>query len=206
MMSHNELAGSKSIPFRLIEQKENTNNLVIILPGAGYTTQAPLLHFTTGLFYSKGFDALHINYSFSRQELSVLSEETFTKDVELVIDQAIKNKEYSNYYLVAKSIGTIALSYLLNNTMFKEAKVVWLTPLLQRDDVFNAMVNSDNKGLCIIGDKDSCFIVERFERLKNNDDLILKVVDGGNHSLELDEEPIKSIEILKRVISEINEF
>lgn len=206
MMTHNAIVGSKSIPFRLIEQKEETNNLVIVLPGAGYTTQAPLLHFTTGLFYTKGFDVLHINYTYTRQELSALNEEAFTRDVQLAIDKAIKNKEYSNYYIVAKSIGTIALSYLLNNTMFKDAKVVWLTPLLQKDGVFNTLVNSDNKGLCIIGDKDSCFIVERFERLKNNDDLILKVVDGGNHSLELGEEPVRSIEVLKSVISVINEF
>jgi hypothetical protein len=62
--------------------------------------------------------------------------------------------------------------------MLKNAKVVWLTPLLQNDAVFNAMVNSDNKGLGIFGEKDSvCFIVERFEKLKNNQNLILKV-DG----------------------------
>lgn len=206
-MTSNKIVGSKSFPVRMIEQNEEVNNLVIVLPGAGYTTQAPLLHFTTGLFYTKGFDVLHINYTFSRQEMSVLNERDFGRDVQLAIDNAIKDKKYSSYYVVAKSIGTKALSYLLDNTMLKDAKVVWLTPILQNDDVFNAMVNSDNKGLCIFGEKDSfCFIVERFEKLKNNQNLILKVVDGGNHSLELDEEPIKSIEILKSVITAINEF
>ncbi|USK61812.1 hypothetical protein [Peribacillus asahii] len=69
------------------------------------------------------------------------------------------------------------------------------------------MVNSANKGLCIFGEKDTfCFIVERFEKLKVNQNLVLKVVDGGNHSLELDKEPIKSIKLLKSVISDINEF
>jgi hypothetical protein len=68
------------------------------------------------------------------------------------------------------------------------------------------MVNSVHKGLCMIGDKDSCFIVDRFERLKNNPNLQLKVVNGGNHSLELDEDPIKSIEILKSVMIDISEF
>jgi hypothetical protein len=206
MMSHSELVGAKSIPFRLIEQKGETNSLVIILPGAGYSTQAPLLHFTTGLFFSKGFNVLHINYSFNRQEQSELSEKAFSRDVQLAINNAIKNKKYSHYYVVAKSIGTIALSYLLSNPMFKDAKVVWLTPLLQRDDVFNEMLNSDHKGLCIIGDQDHCFVEERFERLKNNDNLLLRVVNGGNHSLELNEEPIQSIEVLKGVISNINEF
>ncbi|WP_010676716.1 alpha/beta hydrolase [Bacillus timonensis] len=205
-MTTNDIVGSKSIPVRLIEQKEAVKNVVIVLPGGGYTTQAPLLHFTTGLFYSKGFDVLHINYSFNSQELSVLSSEDFARDVQLAIDHAIKSKEYSNYYVVAKSIGTKALSYLIKNTMFKNAKLVWLTPILQNDDVFNAMLHSDNKGLCIIGDKDRCFIEERFEKLKNNHNLVLKVVNGGNHGLELDKEPIKSIEILKNVISDINEF
>ncbi|MED1908849.1 hypothetical protein [Cytobacillus firmus] len=52
-----------------------------------------------------------------------------------------------------------------------------------------------------MGDKDSCFIVERLEKLKNIQNLILKVIEGRNHSLELHEEPIKSIEVLKSVIS-----
>lgn len=206
MALNNGNVGSKLISFSLIEQKEESNNLVIILPGAGYTTQAPLLRFATGIFYNKGFDVLHINYTFNRQELSVLSEEDFTRDVQHVIDHAIKDKNYSNFYVVAKSIGTVALSYLLDHTMFKEAKVVWLTPLLQRDDVFHALVNSNHKGLCIIGDKDHCFIVERFEKLKDNPNLSFKVVEGGNHSLELDEDPIKSIELLKSVIIDISEF
>lgn len=198
---------TKNIPFRLIEQKEGTVNLVIVLPGAGYSTQAPLLYYTTGLFYNKGFDVLHINYSFSRQELSSLNERDLARDVQLLIDIAIKDKKYSNYYIVAKSIGTKVLRCLIEQPVFNNAKLVWLTPLLQNDDLFYAMLNSSHKGLCIFGEKDShCFILECFEKLKSNRNLTLKVVEGGNHSLELDEEPIKSIDILKSVISDINEF
>ncbi|MGV2939246.1 alpha/beta family hydrolase [Mesobacillus sp. LC4] len=198
---------SENIPFRLIEQKEGTDNLVIVLPGAGYSTQAPLLYYTTGLFYNKGFDVLHINYSFSREEISLLNERDLATDVQHVIDTAIHDKKYSNLYLVAKSIGTKVLRCLLDHPMFNDAKLVWLTPLLQNDDVFNAMVTSDHKGLCIFGEKDShCFIVERYEKLKNNQNLTLKVIEGGDHSLELDEDSFMSIEILKSVISYINEF
>ncbi|MFP9129001.1 alpha/beta hydrolase [Niallia sp. Man26] len=205
-MTNKEIFDSYSIPFRLIEQQETADNLVIILPGAGYTTQAPLLHFTTSLFYTKGFDVLHINYSFSKQELSYLSEKYFTIEIQRTIDKAIENKKYKNIFVVAKSIGTIALSYLLHNKMLKDAKTIWLTPLLQRDDVFKAMVTSENKGLCIIGDKDSCFIAERFEKLKNNRQLTFHLVEGGNHSLELDGLPIESVEILKGVLMEISNF
>jgi predicted alpha/beta hydrolase len=155
MVTNNEITDSKGIPFRLIEQKEETNNLVIVLPGAGYTTQAPLLHFTTGIFYTKGFDVLHINYTFSRQEMATLNEKDLARDVQLAIDKAIKKKKYSNYYIVAKSIGTKVLRYLLDNTLLKDAKVIWLTPILQNNNVFNTMLNSNNKGLCIFGEKDS---------------------------------------------------
>ncbi|MFN7252407.1 MAG: alpha/beta hydrolase [Anaerobacillus sp.] len=205
-MDENEVVDSKMIPFRIIEQKEPSNKLAIILPGAGYTTQAPLLHFTTGLLYKKGFDVLHVNYTYNSKELSALSEEDFTNDVQLVIDTVLKNKPYEICYFVAKSIGTIGLSHLLKNPMFKDAKAVWLTPLLQRDDVFNAMNNTNNRGLCIIGDKDRCFIIDRFEELNKNTKLTLKVIQGGNHSLELGDEPIESIDILKKVILDINEF
>ncbi|WP_449536453.1 alpha/beta family hydrolase [Ferdinandcohnia sp. Marseille-Q9671] len=198
---------NKSIPYRLIEQKEDTNSVVIVLPGAGYTTQAPLLHFTTGVFYNKGFDVLHINYTFSREEMSALNEREFAQDVQFAIDSAIKDKNYSNFYVVGKSIGTKVLRYLLDHPRMKDAKAIWLTPILQNDDVFHAMVTSKNKGLCIFGGKDRvCFIEERFEELKKNKNLLLKVVDGANHNLELDTEPIKSIEVLKNVISDINEF
>ncbi|MDQ0413141.1 hypothetical protein [Mesobacillus stamsii] len=89
---------NKVIPFRLIEQKEDTNGLVIVLPGAGYTTQAPLLYYTTGAFYNKGFDVLHINYSFSGQELTSLNERDFAKDVLFAINSAINDKKKQLLY------------------------------------------------------------------------------------------------------------
>jgi hypothetical protein len=200
-------SGEMSIPFRWIEQKEETNRLVIVLPGAGYTTQAPLLHFATGLFYSKGFDVLHMNYSFTREEMSALNDWDFARAVHQSINQAMNDKQYSHYYVVAKSIGTKALSYLLNDPMLKDANLVWLTPLLQNDHVFHSMLNSEHKGLCFFGDNDhSCFITERFEQLRENQNLILKVISGGNHSLELSDDPIESIDLLKDVISEMNDF
>ncbi|MBM7660239.1 hypothetical protein JOC85_001006 [Bacillus mesophilus] len=205
-MSTHHKVNSKSFPFRLIEQQEKTKNLVIILPGAGYTTQAPLLHFTTGVLYKKGFDVLHINYSFTRQEMSDLNDREFARDVQLTIDNAIKDKRYTSFFVVAKSIGTRALSKLLHHEMFEDAKLVWLTPILQNDNVFHGMVNSDHKGLCIIGDKDFCYIKECFEQLKHKQNLLLKVVQGGDHSLELQGEPIQSIDVLKNVISAIDEF
>jgi hypothetical protein len=200
------MGDDKRIPYRLIEQREATNRLVMILPGAGYSTQAPLLHFSTGLFYANGFDVLHINYSFSRQEMAELKEEDFARDVQHAFEAGINKKKYSQYVIVAKSVGTIALSYLLDHPILKDVKLVWLTPLLQRDDVFHSMVNCDKEGLCVIGDQDPCYLEERYEKLKSNPKLTLKLVDGGNHSLELDQQPITSIDCVKDVMTSIQMF
>ncbi|UII55532.1 alpha/beta hydrolase [Cytobacillus spongiae] len=200
------MGDDKRIPYRLIEQREATNRLVMILPGAGYSTQAPLLHFSTGLFYANGFDVLHINYSFSRQEMAELKEEDFARDVQHAFEARINKKKYSQYVIVAKSVGTIALSYLLDHPILKDVKLVWLTPLLQRDDVFHSMVNCDKEGLCVIGDQDPCYLEERYEKLKSNLKLTLKLVDGGNHSLELDQQPITSIDCVKDVMTSIQMF
>jgi hypothetical protein len=194
------------ISSRLIEQKETADSLAIILPGAGYTTQAPLLHFCTGLFYSKGFDVLHLNYSFNREEQSALSGEGLAEAIRHAIADALKNKGYDTYYIAAKSIGTMALPFLLNDQSFKDAKAVWMTPLLQKEFVLNAIADGSNKGLCIIGDQDPFFTWERIERIKMNTNLTIKVVEGGNHSLELSGDPIQSIDVLRDIISDINQF
>lgn len=94
----------------MIEQKEKTNNLAIVLPGAGYTTQAPLLHFTTALFYNKGFDILHINYKYNSQELSVLSEEDFTNKYQI-------NLKFSNSNTYHKSNWASLINHLFNGVV-----------------------------------------------------------------------------------------
>jgi hypothetical protein len=205
MTSANKVNHAK-ISSRLIEQKETADSLAIILPGAGYTTQAPLLHFCTGLFYSKGFDVLHLNYSFNREEQSALSGEGLAEAVRLSIADALKDKGYDHYYIVAKSIGTMALPYLLKDPSFLDAKAVWMTPLLQKEFVLNSMAAGSHKGLCIIGDQDPYFTWERIERVKENPNLSIKVVEGGDHRLELSGDPIQSIDVLRDIISDINQF
>lgn len=63
-------------------------------------------------------------------------------DVKTVLDEVLPNKTYENYCLIGKSLGTIAMSYELNRECFKNTKAIWLTPLIQREDVLSAMVRT----------------------------------------------------------------
>lgn len=198
------------IPFSLFTNENESKNLAIFLPGAGYTVQRPLLHYSTSLFLNKSFDVLHINYRYNDKFYDNFSMEELTEvikyDVRTVINKILEDASYENYYLIGKSLGTIALSSELEREIFKNAKAVWLTPLLQRDDVFNSMINSKNKGLCFIGDNDRCYIEYRYNQVLRNPNIVSKLIPKVNHGLEYDNDTVSSIEVLKNVIKEIEQL
>lgn len=72
----------------------------------------------------------------------------------------------------------------LNREVFKDAKAIWLTPLIKRDDVFETMLmlKGKNKGLCFMGDSDQHFSVERYEQLVNNINITSRLIPNANHS------------------------
>lgn len=199
-----------AIPFSLISKKENAKNLMIMLPGAGYTVQAPLLHYSTGLFINHAFDVLQVNYQYSHTFYDAFSKEQLSEavqyDVRAVLDHVLNETSYKNYWIVGKSFGTIAMSSELSRAAFKNAKAVWLTPLLQRQHVFNALLACRNKGLCFIGDNDPYYVKEKYDKITENQNITSSLIPHVNHSLQYDNDAVGSIDVLKRVISDIEQF
>ncbi|OIK11671.1 alpha/beta hydrolase [Bacillus sp. MUM 13] len=208
----NTIQGYKgmNIPFTMLSKSEDSEKLAILLPGAGYTVQAPILHYSTGVFINKSFDVLQVKYQynnefyadFSMDELS----EAIKMDVHTVLDSVRAEKTYENVYLIGKSIGTIAMSSVLEREEFKKAKAIWLTPLIQREDVLGSMAGSVNKGLFIIGDKDPYYSEERFLKGAENPNITPRLIANVNHSLEYDEDIVESIDVLKSIIKDIENF
>ncbi|MCM3721392.1 alpha/beta family hydrolase [Solibacillus isronensis] len=200
----------KDIDYTVLSTDEHASKLAILLPGAGYTAQAPLLHYSTGVFSHKSVDVLQVNYtyndkfydSFTMDELV----EAIKHDVGTVIDKVLEENSYDGYYLVGKSLGTIAMASLLDKEIFHNAKAVWLTPLLNRDDVFESMLHSRNESLCFIGDDDTHYNAERYRQFANNPKLVSRLLEGADHSLQYKGDPVRSIDLLKTVIKEIDEF
>jgi len=200
----------KDIHYTVLSTDEHASKLAILLPGAGYTAQAPLLHYATGVFLHKSVDVLQVNYtyndkfydSFTMEELV----EAIKYDVDAVIHKVLEKNSYEGYYVVGKSLGTIAMASLVDREIFHNAKAVWLTPLLNRDDVFESMLHSRNERLCFIGDDDTHYNAERYLQFANNPKLVTKLLAGADHSLQYKSDPVRSIDLLKTVIKEIDEF
>ena len=198
------------IPFKLLSKQENAKGLAIMLPGAGYTTQSPLFHFAAGIFVNKSFDVLQVNYQYNSDIYKDWSMEELVEainyDVRAVLEHVLRESQYESFYVIGKSLGTIAMSEALNLLPSKAAKAVWLTPLIQRDDVYNAMLMSENQGLCYIGDQDPCYDQEKFQQICCNENIQSTLIQGVEHSLQYADDPVQSIDVLKRVISEMAHF
>lgn len=199
-----------NVPFNLISIEENTKNLAIFLPGAGYTTQRPLFHYSESIFINKNFDVLQVNYQYNDKIYDEFSMEDLSEaikfDVKTVFDKALKDTSYENFYIIGKSLGTIAMSSELKRDIFKEAKAVWLTPLLHRDDVFEVMISSENDGLSFIGDNDRCYIEERYNQILKNPRIVSRLFPNVNHGMEYETNTLGSIDVLKSVINDISKF
>lgn len=199
-----------SVPFTLVSKEADSKNLVVFLPGAAYTVQSPAFHYSQKIFLEKAFDILQVNYRYNDKSYDEFTMEELSEaikfDIKTVLDEVLKDTSYEKFYLVGKSLGTIAMSSILDRNIFKEANTIWLTPLLHRDDVFTAMVNSENRGLCIIGDNDRCYVKERFNELKAKPNIMATMLPNVNHSLEYDYNMVESIDVLKSLINDIQEF
>lgn len=201
----------RKISYTLLSKAEsNISGLAIIFPGQGYTAQAPLLYYSMGIYLNQNYDVLQVNYQYNDHFYREFSFDEMAQairtDVGAVIDRVLQNASYDDYILIGKSIGTIALGFEVQRDLFQKAKVIWFTPLLGRDFVWNAMMHSKQRSLCFIGDNDSCYIEERFERLRANPNLLLRLIPGVNHGLEYETDLFASMDVLKQVMKEVEAF
>jgi hypothetical protein len=198
------------VPYEFKSKTENPKGLAIILPGVGYTVKSPLLHFATGAYLNRGYDVLHINYQYQTDQYDHFTFEELKRaviaDVMAVLNETLHGADFTSYYLVGKSFGCIAMGEALNFYPLNNAKTVWLTPHLKEKLVFEAMLNSQNQGLCMIGDKDPFYNKENIEQLQVNRNIDYFIPNGANHALEIDNQIYASIDLVKSVVKKINEF
>lgn len=200
----------KTIPFTLLSKEKGAKSLAILLPGAGYSVQSPLFHYATGLFLKRGIDVLQVNYQYNDAFYDSFTMDEITKaithDVHEVIDQVISTDSYDNFFLIGKSLGTIAMSSELKRDVFHSANAIWLTPLLQRKDVSDAMITCKNKSICIIGDADPCYKEDRFKEVNENPVFTTRLISDADHALQYRDDVLGSIDVLKSVIDTLDQW
>lgn len=107
--------------------------------GSGYNYDKPLFYYATMLMLEKKIDVVHIYYSYDEQVMNKPIEEVtkvMMDDINPVINEVLKNEQYSKSMFLGKSLGTIPIANdLMKKEEFTQSKMIVLTPLLNFDSI-----------------------------------------------------------------------
>ena len=187
--------------------------VILIFPGAGYGYMGPLLYYPSQWMIEKNIAVIIADYDFRFfKKTSTLSREDalkFCLKECLQLNQTLYPKINSSF--LGKSIGTQALCLLKEvavNIKFNldAAKYVWLTPVWNREECLEYMVNFKSKSLYVIGDADSHYSQSSHMKFNNNKEAKIVVIPNADHSLDNDASTEETFKIHREVFNQICNF
>jgi pimeloyl-ACP methyl ester carboxylesterase len=206
-----QIAGYRNepVPNTFFRQKEDAQHVAIVLPGVRYTCHMPLLYYPSRLLRIQGADVLWVEYAYNeRRDFQMLSdaerERWFITDVTAACNAALAQRPYRQITLVGKSLGTLAMGYLLSEAVLSAAsQALWLTPLFRNDRLRAQIRQSKSRSLFVIGSADSHYDPAYLAEVQAATGGQTVVIDGGDHSLEIEGNVWRSLQALEQVLRAI---
>lgn len=163
----------------------------VLIPGRGYTTNAPLLAYAAEALRRRGVQPYEI-------EWQVPADLSAGEPGPWVRQQVMSALTADTLLLVAKSLGTLAAPLAAERNL----PAVWLTPLLRYPEVVEALERAPAPFLLVGGTADALWDGATARRLTPH---VLEV-EGGDHSLLVPGPLARSAEVLGRISTAIEEF
>ena len=204
--------GNAPVPNIFFWQTEKTRHLAILFPGLGYSSHMPMLYYPGRLLVLHGADVLRVEYAYDRNpDFHSLSAEERSRwlhaDAEAAFSRAWSQREYDQITLVGKSIGTLAVGYLLTtHPKVREPRCVWLTPLLRNDELKAQIVRTRHRSLFVIGTADPHYDPVTLGGILKATGGESIVIDHADHSMEIQGDLQESIRVLQRIMLGIQGF
>lgn len=197
---------------KFFRQEQLSEALAIILPGRGYTCDMPVLYYTTELFLQQHkVDVLQLWVDYSTPDFqAALAEEQgewLRRDAQALIEEGQNQRNYSQLFIVGKSLGTITMAELIiQNVLPGGTKTIWLTPLLLIARVVEAIKSLGDPALVIGGSGDRAYDPEIRAQIQELSHVTTITIEGSDHSLEIPGDLPSSIRSLEDVLRAINQF
>jgi hypothetical protein len=164
----------------------------VVLPGVRYFSQAPLLWFAREAAQAAGWSVLELS------ERAPADEEPF----EWMRDRAGRALDAAGEGTVAvigKSLGSAAAPLVAERRL----PAVWLTPLLVRPEVASALASSSTRALLVGSAADPTW---SDGELPGGDSVEVLEFEGLDHSLQVERDPLASLDVLRQVTERIGVF
>jgi hypothetical protein len=186
------------IKAQLFTRSQEPEKLAVVFPGSCYSHREPLLRYGIQALLKKEYQVLALDkiYGEDPSWRSLKSEQEARKIVEddtIKIFEQIKTRfSKEPDLLFGRSLGTFAIACLLNRDLAHPKKIVWQTPALGTH--WEVMRESKIPGFGILGTADH-YYHQAIEYLPVN----RIVIDSADHAMEIADDPIQTIEVLKKV-------
>jgi hypothetical protein len=164
----------------------------VLLPGVAYFSQAPLLWFAREAVQAHGWSVLELTERAPARE----------DPVAWMRDRARRALEAAGES--ATSVAVIGKSLASTTADLAAGRpAVWLTPLLSRPEVVDAVEASDAPALLVGSPADPTW---GDGEVPHRDGLEVLELDGLDHSLQVEGDPAASLDVLARVTSHVGDF
>jgi hypothetical protein len=165
---------------------------VVLLPGVAYFTQAPLLWFAREAARQHGWSVLELS------ERAPIGQEPF----EWMLDRAgraLGATSAGTIAVVGKSLACAAAGLVAERRL----PAVWLTPLLMRPDVVEALRSSPAPTLLVGSPADPSW---GDGTVPEGPSIAVLELDGLDHSLQVEGNPLASLDVLRAVTEHVSAF
>ena len=212
-ISELEIHGYKGrrVENRFFQQEEASETLGLIYPGLRYTSDMPLLYYTTQLLAERGSDVLQLWADYTSLDYQSRSQEQraawLRADGQALLRAGQKQRNYGRLILVGKSIGTLVLTELIiHGDMPKNSTLIWLTPLLHLEHVVGAARQPGGPALFIGGSQDPSYTQEGVAQITDLPNVTTIRIAGANHSLEIPGDLPRSLRAMEEIVQGIDNF
>jgi hypothetical protein len=180
-------------PGEAILHEGDGDRCVVVLPGVRYFSQAPLLWFAREAAQARGWSVLELS------ERAPGDQEPFAWMRDRA-ERALDAAGARTTAVVGKSLASAAAPLVTERGL----PAVWLTPLLTRPEVVEALSAAGAPTLAVGGTADPSWTDG--ERPGPNEALELLELDGLDHSLQAAGDPRRSLEVLQEVTERVGAF
>ena len=168
--------------------------LAVIFPGLGYGLDAPLLYYADFLFETKGYDRVYIDYKQYLQDTSMALSERLAslRKYELEQLKSIPWSSYDTIVFLSKSIGTVEAGWIAEK-LGLPVKHIFLTPIAETTPYCSPDCT------VIMGTNDKHYAT--YQQYCSTHSIPTLFFPEADHSLEVSNDPLRSIEILKEYLT-----
>ena len=188
---------------------EEAAGLLIVFPGNRYGVDGPLLYYPSSLLWRSGWDVLAVTYGF-QSAMAEVTPEVFPqtmRECRSAVQEALLARSYSRVGLLGKSLGANVVAYLCGALPKLEgSRAAYLTPPIGTGWFDSAYASTRQPSYVALGTADGFYDAEALRQLREVRPCELTVIEGGDHSLEIEGDLERSLEALGKVCREVAAF